>query len=84
MGSGVIFEHYLDTTERVPAVMEHFALPELDGWTWPPPVYPHRPPAAATWGPPDEAKATAALVPPRRLYATYGRWLAEQERLAAG
>ena len=79
----VVFTHYLDIMERVPAVMEDFALPTLDGWTWPPPVYPHRPPAAATWGPADEAKAAAALVPPRRLYATYGRWLAEQERLAA-
>jgi hypothetical protein len=83
-GGGVIFEHYLDTMERVPAVMEDFALPTLENWTWPPPVYPHRPPGAATWGPIDEAKAAAVLVPPRRLYARYDRWLDDQERFAAG
>ena len=62
-GGGVIFEHYLDTMERIPAVMEDFALPTLESWTWPPLVYPQRPPGAATWGPADEAKAAAALCP---------------------
>jgi hypothetical protein len=79
----VIIKHYLDIMERVPAVMEDFALPTLEGWNWPPPVYPHRPPSAETWGPPEEAKAAAAIVPPRRLYARYDRWLDDQERQAA-
>ena len=82
-GGGVVFDHYLDTLERVPGVMEQFELPELREWAWPPPVFPHREPAAATWGPMDEAKAAAAIVPPRRLYDRFDRWLEEQERRAA-
>ena len=88
-GGGVIFDHYLDTLERVPGVMEDFpALPDLglDDWTWPEPVYLHRPEnlgADGPWGATEEAKAAAARTPPRRLYARFDQWLEEQERRAA-
>jgi len=82
-GGDVIFRHYLDTLERVPAVMEPFTLPIVPGFAWPEPVYPHRPTHAESWGPEQEAAAAAALTPPRRLYERFDAWLAEQERRAA-
>lgn len=83
-GGGVIFDHYLDVLERVPGVMEQFELPQLDGFTWPAPVYLYRPAGSGAWTAEQEAKATAALTPPKQLYARFDRWLEEQERRAAG
>jgi hypothetical protein len=82
-GGTVIDKHYLDTLRRVPAVMEQFSLPAVPGFDWPRPVYVHRPQDAAAWAAEDEARAAAALVPPRRLYARFDAWLEEQERRAA-
>jgi hypothetical protein len=86
-GGNVIFNHYLDTLEKVPGVMEQMTLPELatPGWTWPEPVHFHKPETwDGAWGPEQEAKAAAARTPPRRLYERFDAWLAEQQRLAAG
>ena len=82
-GGGVVFDHYLSTLEKVPAVMEDFALPDVPGWKWPDPVYLHRPLGTSQWGPREEAAAAAVLTPPRTLYARFEAWLEEQERLAA-
>ena len=85
-GGDVIFRHYLDTLERVPAVMERFELPAVPGFAWPEPVYCHPPQNAepGAWSLEQEAAAAAALTPPRRLYERFDRWLEEQERKAAG
>ena len=84
-GGDVIFDHYLDTLERVPPVMEQFFLPAIEGFVWPQPVYAHRPAGVepGAWGGEQEASAAAALTPPRRLYARFDAWLEEQERRAA-
>ncbi len=84
-GGDVIFDHYLDTLERVPPVMEQFFLPAIEGFAWPQPVYAHRPAGVepGAWGGEQEASAAAALTPPRRLYARFDAWLEEQERRAA-
>jgi hypothetical protein len=62
--------------------MEQFQLPAVEGFPWPPPVYLHQRAEASTWTAEDEAKAAAALTPPKRLYLQFDAWLAEQERLA--
>ena len=60
-GGGVIFEHYLDTMGPASRRDGGFRLTgQSTGGPGRRRIYPHRPPAAATWGPADEAKAAAA------------------------
>ena len=83
-GGDVIFDHYLDTLERVGPVMERFDLPALPGFEWPQAAYIHRPADwQGAWGAEQEGEAVAALTPPRTLYARFDRWLEQREREAA-
>ncbi len=75
-GGDVIFDYYLATLERMPDVMEQFALPEIPGWQWPGPVYLYRPAGATSWTASDEAAAAARIVP-HALYERYRAYVAE-------